>query len=432
MPVFEFEAPDGKVYEIEAPEGATQEQAFQVLQSQLSGMAAPPAGSTPAAPAGAVAGAPPGPPAGTPVPGAAGAPPVAAPAVPGPMARDPGRFQQAIDQERQARSQAEIDSMGGYERFITGMGQSVASNARGARQIWNYLTNDQQDLNQIAQEEAAARVRDQPLLDTGLGRTGQITGHVLQAALPGGVAGKGATALGGGVARYAAAEGLAGAGMAALQPVIGDESRATNMAVGGAIGAALPVAGGIYKFGKDLSMAAARGLAPRGTARFIDDAAAMMKSSRIRERAGKEISRIVEGQTVALKPMQQQLAQIRKQYGDDLPKAVNRQLDTLVSLAQVKGAKLRGEVLQEIRSAVGKEAAASKGLVQTGLQKFQRTLDQGMDAVLPKAKAVRLREAREAYRTGVKPSSSTSGTRATTRGVIEAMRAPYGAPEQGE
>jgi len=43
MPTFEFSGPDGKTYEVGAPDGATQEQAFKILQSQLS------AGSAPAA-----------------------------------------------------------------------------------------------------------------------------------------------------------------------------------------------------------------------------------------------------------------------------------------------------------------------------------------------------------------------------------------------
>lgn len=39
MPIFEFTSPEGKSYEIEGPEGATQEQAFQLLQQQLGGSA---------------------------------------------------------------------------------------------------------------------------------------------------------------------------------------------------------------------------------------------------------------------------------------------------------------------------------------------------------------------------------------------------------
>lgn len=37
MPVFEFTSPEGKTYEVEGPEGSTKEQAFQILQQQLSG-----------------------------------------------------------------------------------------------------------------------------------------------------------------------------------------------------------------------------------------------------------------------------------------------------------------------------------------------------------------------------------------------------------
>ncbi|MBT2300358.1 hypothetical protein J7E70_07760 [Variovorax paradoxus] len=41
MPTFEFTAPDGKTYEVQGPDGATQEQAFSMLQSQIAGGSAP-------------------------------------------------------------------------------------------------------------------------------------------------------------------------------------------------------------------------------------------------------------------------------------------------------------------------------------------------------------------------------------------------------
>lgn len=41
MPIFDFRGPDGKTHSIEGPEGATQEQAFQMLQKQLGGQGAP-------------------------------------------------------------------------------------------------------------------------------------------------------------------------------------------------------------------------------------------------------------------------------------------------------------------------------------------------------------------------------------------------------
>ena len=41
MPTFTFTSPDGKSYSVEGPEGSTQEQAFQILQKQISGAPAP-------------------------------------------------------------------------------------------------------------------------------------------------------------------------------------------------------------------------------------------------------------------------------------------------------------------------------------------------------------------------------------------------------
>lgn len=49
MPTFEFSGPDGKTYEVGAPDGATQEQAFQMLQRQLSAGTAPAAAPASAA-----------------------------------------------------------------------------------------------------------------------------------------------------------------------------------------------------------------------------------------------------------------------------------------------------------------------------------------------------------------------------------------------
>ncbi|MES2729923.1 MAG: hypothetical protein V4621_07515 [Pseudomonadota bacterium] len=51
MPTFEFTSPQGKTYEITGPEGATQEQAFQILQTQLGQTSTPQAVVAPRIPA---------------------------------------------------------------------------------------------------------------------------------------------------------------------------------------------------------------------------------------------------------------------------------------------------------------------------------------------------------------------------------------------
>jgi hypothetical protein len=35
MPTFDFTSPEGKTYSVEGPEGATQDQAFQILQQHI-------------------------------------------------------------------------------------------------------------------------------------------------------------------------------------------------------------------------------------------------------------------------------------------------------------------------------------------------------------------------------------------------------------
>lgn len=47
MPTFEFTSPDGKKYSVDGPQGATKEQAFEILQAQISGDKAAPAAAEP-------------------------------------------------------------------------------------------------------------------------------------------------------------------------------------------------------------------------------------------------------------------------------------------------------------------------------------------------------------------------------------------------
>lgn len=56
MPTFEFTSPEGKRYAVDGPAGATKEQAFQILQAQLSGAGAPSTAEPPARPAAESAG----------------------------------------------------------------------------------------------------------------------------------------------------------------------------------------------------------------------------------------------------------------------------------------------------------------------------------------------------------------------------------------
>lgn len=371
--------------------------------------AAPPA--LPAAPGGPVGG-PPATPAATPPPTPGGGP--AAPA-----AFDP--------QAEFERIQAEnVAGMSGMERFLAGAGQSVDSNIRGARQIYNYLTGDEATLQKLKDEENESRRMDAALLGTGAGRSGQVTGHIAQALLPGGAAGKASTALGGGLVRTAALEGVAGAGMGALQPTTGDESRGVNMAVGGTIGAALPFASRIATLPMTAKANLLRVFTPRGGGGITDVVARLGgKAEKISKAGGKKIQDIVEQVRVpATKELAAKLRGVQRDYGRALPPIARQRLAQMIEAAENPSiSHIKGTAAQTARSDFGKEAAASEGFRQSGLNRAKRVIDEAMENQMSKAQIRALRQAREQYRTGIKPLSETSHRRASTRGLAHAIRA---------
>lgn len=99
-----------------------------------------------------------------------------------------------------------------------GAGKAVADAWRGAKQALG--VGDQQALQTEIDE---SRRRDAPLMRTGGGLTGNVAAMALPAFVPG--------------AQSVVGAGIAGALTGALQPTAGDESRLTNAALGGGLGA---------------------------------------------------------------------------------------------------------------------------------------------------------------------------------------------------
>lgn len=131
------------------------------------------------------------------------------------------------------------------EKFLAGIGKAFVDIGRGAGDILGVVPE---------QDIADARERDAALMGTGAGLAGNLAGNVAASLIP---AGAGAAALRGvataapalsaGLTAFrtahpliaAAAPGAAsGAFMSALEPTIGDESRAKNIALGAGIGGA--------------------------------------------------------------------------------------------------------------------------------------------------------------------------------------------------
>lgn len=202
MAKYRITAPDGSTYEVTAPDDATEAQVLAYAQQNYQQPAS-------AAPAPA--------PGGLQSQGASG-----------------GNFAGGMDP---------TEGMSGFERFAAGAGKSVVDTGRGLLQIGAAAADQipgvdlggyRQDLRQRVAE---SRELDAPLMATGAGLAGNITGQIAQMAVP--VGGAGAAAVGtlGRAAPYAAAATRAGA-FSGVQPMAEGESRAVAAAQGAALGAA--------------------------------------------------------------------------------------------------------------------------------------------------------------------------------------------------
>lgn len=383
----------------------------QALQAQAS--APPPGpGAAPApAPATTIAAPPPtAPPA---PPGAAPGPPGAAPA---PGGFDRAAYMRQQQQEMDLSRRADM-AMNPGRTFFEGMGQSVASTGRGVRQIWNKATGDDQELARLEADEMEARRLDAPLLKSGAGRTGQVVGHIAQAAIPGGMALKIPKVAQMGVKGAIAVESALGAVTGGIQP-IGDgsdvpgapryESRAKNAAAGAVVGALAPGFGKALKGGAALASAA---MNPK--AAIIRMGQNMMKSGEsvagpaaeaARRYAGNKIAAITGPMKIEAKDLAPKLRTVINDYRDVLPEPI---YDRFVRAATAPSTTShKGTYVQKLREMIGAELADrnTTGSTKVALQEARRALDSAVLQVLPKDKARALRAAQEAYRTGRGPS----------------------------
>lgn len=155
------------------------------------------------------------------------------------------RFAGVAVQRRKPEPETPIDPTDGmsrHEKYMAGMGRSVVETWRGAKQIGGAVADaipgvDLSDFRKRTQAEIdEARRLDAPLMDTGWGTAGNITGNILQLVTPG-VALKGSTTAARALLPTTIrGNALQGAALGALQPTATGESRTRNALVGGAMG----------------------------------------------------------------------------------------------------------------------------------------------------------------------------------------------------
>jgi hypothetical protein len=133
------------------------------------------------------------------------------------------------------------DGMNGADRFLAGMGKSFVDTGHGVRQLATEaagLVSDDaaQAAKQLRKDETIRARQDAPLMDTGAGKAGAITGTLAQIVAPGGLA-RGAGVVGRALMPTTlignAAQGTA---LGAIQPVGENESRTGNALTSGLLG----------------------------------------------------------------------------------------------------------------------------------------------------------------------------------------------------
>lgn len=382
-----------------------------IVQSMPAGQPAPPAPGPAGTPPGA---APAGPPvAGGPPPAMGAATPAPTPPPGPPVAAASGfrkKSPEELEAERLQDQQKMLDGISPVDKFLGGMGQSFDSSIRGGRQVWNYLTGDDEELAQLKQEEAERRVSDAPLLSTGAGRTGQIAGYAAQSLAPGGAALRGLRAAKAGTGAIIAAEGALGAAQGGLQATVEGESRTKNAIVGGTIGAALPggVAAGRTAGGALTGVAHALNPALGRAANFMTASSALARRSatKVRAAAGKKIGELTDDIRVPLtNAMVKELRAARDSIANSIPRDLARNIDTMLSFGP--NAKLKGRQLELLRQEVNAAARAAKTSSNPGvaasavrLNQIKRGVDQAQFSQMTKAQIAALKKAREQFHTG--------------------------------
>jgi hypothetical protein len=207
MPKYRITSPDGRTYEVTAPDGASQADVMAYVQQHHA--------SAPQSPADHYA-----------------------------------------DLQRRAAALPQSDGTGtDGENFWAGMGKAFADTGHGVQQLGatgaRFIAEHTPDAlggqraaqfygnaeRALMQQEAERRQRDKPLMNTGAGKAGEVTGVLAQLLGPG-IALRGTAAGAALLPRTIAGNVVQGVGMGALQPVTDNSERGTNMLVGGGLGAA--------------------------------------------------------------------------------------------------------------------------------------------------------------------------------------------------
>jgi hypothetical protein len=211
------------------------------------------------------------------------------------------------------------EDMSTFERVAAGAGKSIYDTGRGIGQLFGLVS--QADIDESAR-------LDKALMNTTAGTVGNIGGQVAQMALPGGIAARGAQAIGIGGAKLLPTLARAATGSslyAGTQPVLTGESRIGNMGVAGlAGGAGQGVASGVGALARPAKAALSpvvSQLAAKAEAMGIPVNAAQLSDSKFIKTLSSTLERLpFTGATQSRNAQQQAFNQaVSRTFGENTP-----------------------------------------------------------------------------------------------------------------
>lgn len=225
--------------------------------------------------------------------------------------------------------------------FAAGGGKSLVDNARGVRQFATELLagplagvgalygglgrpDVQSTLNAPAREAARLRaeetqrqVQDAPLMQTGAGLAGNVTGNIVQMLAPGYLA-RGSGAASAFMPRTPIGNGVQGGLLGLIQPVGTDDSRATNAGIGLAVGGAASAIPGMIGYAGRTAKSIVEPFTAAGQERLV--AQALQRSATDPARLAAAAPSAIPGvtRTLAEETADPGIAQLQRQFPQQL------------------------------------------------------------------------------------------------------------------
>lgn len=250
------------------------------------------------------------------------------------------------------------EELSGTERFFAGAGKGIVDVGRGIEQVARGLVPGVSPEEEALQQEIdESRRLDQPLLETGAGLAGNITGGIAASvptlAIPGGASLLGGAAI--------------GAGIGGLSPVATDESRLSKIGAGIAGGALGSAAGKALSGAPSLVSALKKAVGKVAPAKAPEKLFEQVAKFRTTIPAKKRSELVNTALDEGISPTREGLTKL-----DDTINELNNQIDAILTSATNEGIAIpKGQIFKELKQ-VRKEIGGVKFNAAKDIKRLNR------------------------------------------------------------